>query len=177
VLGGGSLPVQEWVDFLSEDYLADYLPAGGAAVKVAVAGSADAADRLATGLRRASAQADCTFVNVSAEDTKVHLVEQLFFAVARQLDWEAVAASVVRAAYDASAFPATTSLLVSDVAAAYDVDARELYRSVMSIQPSTQLSSVGCVVRRPPWRRCARRSSTAGSGDTMRGRCCCRWRG
>jgi hypothetical protein len=130
VLGGGSLPVQEWVDFLSEDYLADYLPAGGAAVKVAVAGSADAADRLATGLRRASAQADCTFVNVSAEDTKVHLVEQLFFAVARQLDWEAVAASVVRAAYDASAFPATTSLLVSDVAAAYDVDARELYRSV-----------------------------------------------
>lgn len=130
VLGGGSLQVQAWVDFLAVDYLAEYLPGGGAAVKVAVPGSSDAADRLSSGLRRVSAQAGCSFVTVSAEDTKVHLVEQLFFAVARQLDWEALASAVVRSAYEACSFPATTSLLVSEVATAYDVDARELYRSV-----------------------------------------------
>jgi len=130
VLGGGSLQVQPWVDFLAGDYLADYLPGGGAAVKVAVTGTPDVADRLASNLRRVSAQASCSFVTVSAEDTKVHLVEQLFFAVARQLDWEALASAFVRSAYEACAFPATTSLLVSEVATAYDVDARELYRSV-----------------------------------------------
>jgi hypothetical protein len=69
VLGGGSLQVQAWVDFLAVDYLAEYLPGGGAAVKVAVPGSSDAADRLSSGLRRVSAQAGCSFVTVSAEDT------------------------------------------------------------------------------------------------------------
>lgn len=130
VLGGGSLQVQAWVDFLAADYLAEYLPGGGAAVKVAVPGTPDAADRLAVGLRRVSVQNGYSFVTVSAEDTRVQLVEQLFFAVARQLDWESLASAVVRLAYEACSFPATTSLLISDVAAAYDVDARELYRSV-----------------------------------------------
>ena len=130
VLGGGSLKVKSWVDFLARDYLADYIPGGGAAVKVAVPGTADAADRLASHLRRVSVQSGCTFASVAAEQTKVHLIEQLFFAVARQLDWEALAGAVVRASYEACSFPATASLLVNDVAAAYDVDARELYRSV-----------------------------------------------
>lgn len=130
VLGGGSLQVQTWVDFVAADYLAEYLPGGGAGVKVAVPGTVDAADRLASGLRRVSAQSGCSFVSVSAEDTKVHLIEQLFFSVARQLDWEALASAVVRSAYEACSFPATTSLRVSDVATSYDVDSRELYRSV-----------------------------------------------
>ncbi len=130
VLGGGSLTVQDWVDFLADDYLSAFVPAGGAAVKVAVAGSDDVADRLSASLRRAGAAAGCTVVTVSAADTKVHLVEQLFFAVARQVDWEQLAASVVRVAYDACDFPAPGPLAVNEVAASYDVDERELYRSV-----------------------------------------------
>jgi len=37
VLGGGSMRVPDYVDFLAEHYLSDYLPSGGAAVKVVVA--------------------------------------------------------------------------------------------------------------------------------------------
>lgn len=130
VLGGGSLAVPEWTAFLAEEYLADYLPAGGAAVKVAVAGSEDTANRFARALGAAADTAGCLFVSVSAAETRLSQIDALFFAVARELDWDALAASLVRRAYDAIAFPAGAGLTVAEVSAEHDVDARELYRSV-----------------------------------------------
>jgi transposase-like protein len=130
VLGGGSLPVPEWTTFLAQEYLAGYLPAGGAAVKVAVAGSADTASRFARALGAAADTAGCLFVSVSAADVRLSQVDALFFAVARELDWDALAAALVRRAYDAIAFPAGDGVTVAEVAAEHDVDARELYRSV-----------------------------------------------
>ncbi len=130
VLGGGSLTVPDYAAFLAEHYLADYLPAGGAAVKLAVAGSPETAGRLERALGAAADAAGCVFVSVSATDVRVHQVEQLLFAVSRQVDWDALAASVVRTAYEAVAFPAPGALTVAEVAREHDVDARELYRSV-----------------------------------------------
>lgn len=130
VLGGNSLSVPDYAAFLSEHYLAAYLPAGGAAVKVAVVGSPETAGRLERALGAAADATGCLFVSVSAAEVRVHQVEQLLFAVSRQVDWDALAASVVRAAYDAVAFPASGGLTVAEVAREHDVDARELYRSV-----------------------------------------------
>ena len=130
VLGGGSLPVPEWTTFLAQEYLAAYLPAGGAAVKVSVAGSVDTASRFARALGAAADTAGCLFVSVSAADVRLSQVDALFFAVARELDWDALAAALVRRAYDAIAFPAGDGVTVAEVAAEHDVDARELYRSV-----------------------------------------------
>lgn len=130
VLGGGGLSVPDYAAFLAEHYLADYLPAGGAAVKVAVVGSDDAAHRLSRALGAASDTAGCVFVAVSAADARLSQVDALLFAVTRALDWDALAGAVVRQAYDAIAFPPTAGLTVAEVAAEHDVDARELYRSV-----------------------------------------------
>lgn len=130
VLGGGSLTVPDYAAFLSEHYLTSYLPVGGAAVKVAVAGNADTAGRLERALAAAADAANCAFVTVRAEDVRLHQVDQVFFAVAREIDWEAIAAQLVRAAYDAIAFPAGAGLTAAEVAAEHDVDNRELYRSV-----------------------------------------------
>ena len=140
VLGGGSLTIPEWTAFLAEEYLTGYLPAGGAAVKVAVAGSEDAAARFARGLRAAADTADCVFVTVSAAETRLSQIDALFFAVARELDWDALATAFVRRAYDAIAFPAGSGVTVAEVAAEHDVDARELYRSVRRQLEQTLLS-------------------------------------
>ena len=140
VLGGGSLAIPEWTAFLAEEYLTGYLPAGGAAVKVAVAGSEDAAARFARGLRAAADTADCVFVTVSAAETRLSQIDALFFAVARELDWDALATAFVRRAYDAIAFPAGSGVTVAEVAAEHDVDARELYRSVRRQLEQTLLS-------------------------------------
>lgn len=130
MLGGGSLSVPDYSAFLSEEYLADYLPAGGAAVKMAVVGSAAAAARLERAVGAACDARDCVFVPVSAQDVRLDQVEQLFFAVARSLDWDALAGDVLRQAYDTSGMPAGDELGITDVAQAYGLDARELYRSV-----------------------------------------------
>ncbi|HEU0103292.1 MAG TPA: BREX system ATP-binding domain-containing protein [Mycobacteriales bacterium] len=130
VLGGGSLTVPDWSAFLSEHYLADYLPAGGAAVKMAVAGSPETAARLHRALAADADRSDCLFVPLAADQVRVDQVEQVFFAVARTLDWAGLATAVLRTAYDATGMPATAGVSVAEVAAAYDLDERELYRSV-----------------------------------------------
>jgi len=132
VLGGGVLKADEYADFLAREYLAAYLPAGGAAVKVSVVGDGGAADRLESALAAATAECGGLHVPVSAESTRVHLIDQIFGAVSRAVDWEGMAAAHVRAAYEAAAFPAPADagLTVAEVARRHDVDGRELYRSV-----------------------------------------------
>jgi transposase-like protein len=132
VLGGGVLKADDYADFLASEYLAAYLPSGGAAVKVAVVGDGGAADRLESALAAASAEHGGLYVSLSAESTRVHMVDQIYFAVSRAVDWEGLAAGRVRAAYAEAAFPvpAGVGLTVAEVARHHDVDIRELYRSV-----------------------------------------------
>lgn len=132
VLGGGVLKVDDYAAFLAAEYLAAYLPSGGAAVKVAVVGDGSAADRLDAALAGAAAEHRGLYVSLSAESTRVHMVDQIYFAVARAVDWEGLAADRVRTAYREAAFPVPdgVGLAVAEVARHHDVDVRELYRSV-----------------------------------------------
>jgi transposase-like protein len=131
VLGGGVMGCDAYVAFLGEQYLASYLSAGGGSVKLVVAGDAGVADRFERSLCAVADQQQCLTVNLSAETTRAHMIDQVFFAVARQVDWDRIAAAVVSIAYDDIAVPATPGrLTVAEVAADHDLDARELYRSV-----------------------------------------------
>lgn len=131
VLGGGVMNCEAYVAFLEEEYLASYLPAGGGSVKLVVTGDADVADRFEASLHAAADQQRCQMVSLSAETTKVHMIDQVFMAVAREIDWDQIAAAVVGTAYDDISVPATPGrLTVGEVAADHDLDPRELYRSV-----------------------------------------------
>ena len=132
VLGGGVLKADDYAAFLDREYLAQYVPAGGAAVKVAVVADGGAADRMDAALGAATAGRRGLYVSVSAESARVHMIDQIFFAVSRAVDWRSLAGDLVRAAYDGATFPAPdgAGLVVAEVARHHDVDARELYRSV-----------------------------------------------
>lgn len=133
MLGGGSLPVPDYADFLRSEYLAEYLPAGGAAVKVAVVGSPESAARLRRAVVAGADACGAVFVAVDAQDVRVDQVEQLFFAVAREVRWDELAERVLRLAYADADLPAgedDSDVAVAAVAQAHDLDARELYRSV-----------------------------------------------
>ena len=132
VLGGGALKVDDYAGFLAREYLAEYLPAGGAAVKVAVIGTDSAADRLQSALAAATLEHNGLFVTLAADAVRVHMIDQIFFAISRSLDWQALAEASVREAYRAASFPVPDGcgLTVVQVARHHDVDSSELYRSV-----------------------------------------------
>lgn len=77
----------------SSEYLDEFLCAGGATVKFLV-GESKQREAAARGLKDQGAERGYLVTPVSGADTRVHLVDQLFFAVARQLDWLALAAAV-----------------------------------------------------------------------------------
>jgi len=72
-------------------------------------------------------------VRVDAAATRVHMMDQVFFDIARQVDWDDLATVAVRRAFAAAAHPVpegTDDVSVEAVAAAHGVNAGELSRDV-----------------------------------------------
>jgi BREX system ATP-binding protein BrxC/D len=142
------LDASAYLDFVDKEYLAPYVRHGGAAVKLLAVGDESAAKELAGGL--ASIGDGFQHVAVDAATTRIHMVDQVFAAVARQLDWVALAGSVVRVAFDLCGFPPPRGpgqpepdLSIAAVASHHEVDGAELYRSVRRAVEQTVLKDAG----------------------------------
>lgn len=124
--------VSDYVGFIEREYLRGYVDAGGAAVKFAVGSDDPTADSFIERLTTTAGDAGYVVARVDAAATRVHLLEQVFFDVARQVDWDTLAAEATRAAVAAAGYPASgdgaTSL--DRLAAHHRVDARELRRDI-----------------------------------------------
>jgi P-loop Domain of unknown function (DUF2791) len=82
---------EEWVAVIEREYLATYVRTGGAAVKFAAAstdaGRAELRERLV-----ATAEAHGFQVaRLDASEVRLHLIDRLFHAVGRQVDWDGLA--------------------------------------------------------------------------------------
>jgi hypothetical protein len=79
---------EAWAKVIESEYLASFVRQGGAAVKFAAAttdaGRAELQERLATAAEAHGFQ----FVLLNATEVRLHLIDQLFHAVARQVDWD-----------------------------------------------------------------------------------------
>jgi BREX system ATP-binding protein BrxC/D len=143
-----SLGIQGFLDFLNKEYLAGYVGRGGAAVKLLVPGDEIAATEIADGLDNLGDGFQHAVVDAST--VRVHMVDQVFAAVARQLDWVALAGAVVRAAFHQAGFPPPPGADPTDpvfsiaaVASYHEVDGAELYRSVRRAVEQTVLKDMG----------------------------------
>ena len=122
-----------YADFLTEEYLDSYIPGGGAAVKFVVAADSAVAERFSSTVRERAAARGYATVRVDAVDVRIHMMDQVFFDVARQVDWDGLAAHRVRAAFAAAAYPAPVDaedISIDAVAAHHRVDPAELNRDV-----------------------------------------------
>lgn len=91
-----SLSPPEWLKVVQGEYLADFVPAGGAAVKFAVLDRPEARGALREELRALAARHGLQFAFVDAAASKVHLIDRLFADVAGQVDWDALAGAFLR---------------------------------------------------------------------------------
>lgn len=121
----------EYLDFVAREYLTGYVDHGGAAVKLLAVGDETSRAQLTKGFHELGD--GFAVAAVDAADTRIHLIDQLFTAIARQLDWVGLASAVVRSALERTAFPAADDAADIDLGAIarhHDVDGAELYRSV-----------------------------------------------
>ena len=92
------LTLDEWGATIEDEYLRQFITQGGAAVKFAVVPT-PAIGRAAQRALQAAAEAHgCQVALVDAAQTRIHMIDQVFFALARQVDWDALARAVVRQA-------------------------------------------------------------------------------
>lgn len=126
------ITVGDYVGFLDLEYLHGYVEGGGAAVKFVLPSDEASASSFLDRFGSAAGSAGYVVARVDAAETRVHLFEQVFFAVARQVDWDSLAEVAVRAAVDAIGYPAQpeTAPLLDQLAAYHGVDPRELRRDI-----------------------------------------------
>jgi len=80
----------EWLDLMEREYVRGFVVAGGAAVKFVV-GNDDQATAVERALLELSERHELGHVAIDAAATKIHMIQDVFFAIARALDWPVMA--------------------------------------------------------------------------------------
>ena len=87
--------LEEWLGAIRSEYLKDFIKRGGAAVKFCILDD-DGFDTMGGVLRDAALREGYAFASVSAVQTRISMIDKIFHAIARQIDWDALADTYVR---------------------------------------------------------------------------------
>ena len=87
---GGLMRAAEWLKYLDREYLATFVHEGGSAVKFVVADEQGRAD-LIRQLVRAGEKRNYLALTANAVEHRFHMPQDLFFAIAGQVDWRCTA--------------------------------------------------------------------------------------
>ena len=89
-----TVPIDEWLNVISDEYLSTFVKDGGAAVKFAVA----AEERrvvLREALKSRCEDLGYVFAALDAAECRVHMPQDVFFGLASQIDWRLLARRAV----------------------------------------------------------------------------------
>ncbi|WP_276940456.1 BREX system ATP-binding domain-containing protein [Ferrimicrobium acidiphilum] len=126
------IDTDRYCDFLQTHYFRSYIPEGGAAVKFCI-GEPTSLGRIEASLGEMARQAGMVSVTIDAAKTKVQMIDQLFSAIARTLDWDQLARTTVNRVCHSLGYgvPAENQRIsLAELAQHYGYDARELLRDV-----------------------------------------------
>ncbi|HVC81742.1 MAG TPA: BREX system ATP-binding domain-containing protein [Chloroflexota bacterium] len=98
------VPLDEWRAVLERDYLSTFVPAGGAAVKFAITAAFAPAADIGGYLEPLADRHDLAYFSLDGATTRLHMIDQLFHALARQVDWDGLAGALVRQLLAADGF-------------------------------------------------------------------------
>ena len=82
-----TMPGADWAAFVDQEYLASFVPGGGAALKFAARTDGGSVAALGDLVAEAAVRRDLLVARVDAATTRLHLADQFLFAVAAQIDW------------------------------------------------------------------------------------------
>jgi len=93
-----AVPAHEWLELIEREYIRDFIVAGGGAVKFAV-GDAHQLEVVARVLDLLSERDGLAHVAIDAATTRLHMIQDVFFAIAGALDWNAMAQRFVESLF------------------------------------------------------------------------------
>jgi hypothetical protein len=85
----------DWLPFLDREYLAEFVKDGGASVKFVIPHDHEARSAILDGIEQRADAQDFMVARVDAAETRVHMMDQLFFRIAEQVPWERLARLVL----------------------------------------------------------------------------------
>lgn len=123
VLAIRPLPLAEWLSVVEREYLAEFVPLGGASVKFAIL-DGTAIDAVAKQVRVLGQERGLLTVPIDARRTRIHMMHELFFAISRALPWGSLIQRYLEALFAANAYPwprPGEAMALADLAAAFTV--------------------------------------------------------
>jgi|WetSurMetagenome_2_1015567.scaffolds.fasta_scaffold108649_2 hypothetical protein len=90
------LSLEKWLSTINEEYLQDFIKDGGSAVKFVVPVDGKAPPEIISELKSQSQETGFFFAAVDSFSTKIHIIEQIFFLVAKQIDWDLTVSAFLR---------------------------------------------------------------------------------
>jgi hypothetical protein len=86
-----AVTLNEWIELVRREYLTDFIPSGGAAVKIAVTDNAQAPAVIEV-LAQAGTEHGHLVARVDGGQVRLYMIDKVFHVVAQQVDWEALTA-------------------------------------------------------------------------------------
>jgi hypothetical protein len=132
VLTTPPLRLHDWLAIVESEYLSSFVPAGGAAVKFAIL-DGDSVAAAADGLLRLGRSNGLLTVGIDAARTRIHMMHELFFAIARDLPWDSLLQRYLEELFGENAYPWPRPgevMTIPDLAAAFSVAQNLLSRHV-----------------------------------------------
>lgn len=86
-----TLPLQEWLGYLDQEYLSSFIMNGGGSIKFVVPVEEELRSELKLAVRNFVTKSDYVFVDIDSAYTRIHMPQDWFFEIARQVDWRATA--------------------------------------------------------------------------------------
>jgi len=85
------LTMEQWLKVLQQEYVGSYLREGGSSIKFAISAGEDFHPSLQSGLKAMAKAEGLVFTRIDARYTKIHMMDRLFFKIAKQIDWDELA--------------------------------------------------------------------------------------
>ncbi len=98
------MPTQQWLPTIEREYFQEYLPAGGCAIKFVVANE-ETASAVGVGVTGLAHRFGMLTAHADAGQTRLHMLQDLFFALARWLPWEKLAQSYIEGLFNRNGYP------------------------------------------------------------------------
>ncbi len=90
-----SLSYLDWIETIRSEYLNTFVRDGGSAIKFAVPLEEGIRPLLFQGVIRVADDLGYLTAEINSKETKVHMMHEVFFKIAEQIDWKSLARNVI----------------------------------------------------------------------------------